>query len=290
MLRIGDIEITLFNDAATWVDPGGMFGLVPRVLWSRYHEADARHLIQTANHNLLIRAAGINIIVDTGYGNCLSDSQRRRGGITDFDGTQRGLRSLGIAPADIDIVFNTHLHGDHCTGNFRLDAEGARRPAFPNAEYLAQRREYEDAIRPNERTRATYLPDNYVSLYESGQLRLLDGDCEVVSGVSVLKTPGHTPGHSSVRIESGGQHAAFLCDLASLAVHFERLAWMTAYDVEPLVTLETKRAWQGWALETDALLIFPHDAVKPVGRLTHDERGRCAVRPVDVAYDNPIDD
>lgn len=290
MFRIGDIEIYLFNDATTWVDPGGIFGLVPRVLWSRYHEADARNLIQTANHNLLIRAAGHNIIVDTGYGNCLSESQRKRGGITHFDGTQRGLGSLGIAPADIDIVIDTHLHDDHCTGNFRLSADGSRAPAFPNAEYLAQRREYEDAIHPNERTRATYLPDNYVPLYESGQLRLLDGDCEVVSGVSVLKTPGHTPGHTSVRIESGGQHAAFLCDLASLAVHFERLAWMTAYDVEPLVTLETKRAWQGWALETNALLIFPHDIVGPAGRLTQDERGRCALQPVEFEYDNPIDD
>lgn len=287
MFRIGDIEVYLFNDATTWVDPGGMFGLVPRVLWSRYHQSDARSLIQTANHNLLIRAAGRAIIVDTGFGNCLSQSQRRRRSVTDFDGTQRGLHSLGIVPADIDTVIDTHLHDDHCTGNYRLNADGSRSPAFPNAEYLVQRREYEDAIRPNERTRATYLPDNYVPLYESGQLRLLDGDWEIAPGVSAHITPGHTPAHMSVRIESGGQQAAFLCDLASLAVHFERLAWMTAYDVEPLVTLETKRAWQGWALETDAILIFAHDAVIPVGRLSQDERGRYAVQPVEFAYDNP---
>ena len=290
MFRIGDIEIYLFNDATTWVDPGGMFGLVPRALWSRYYEADARHLVCTANHNLLVRAGGRLIIVDTGYGNCLSESQHRRSGITRFDGTQRGLRSLGIAPAEIDIVVDTHLHGDHCTGNFRLSADGSREPAFPNAEYLAQRREYEDAIRPNERTRATYLPKNYLPLYQSGQLRLLDGDCEIAPGVGAHLTPGHTPAHMSIRIESGGQHAAFLCDLASLAVHFERLAWMTAFDVEPLLTLETKRVWQRWALETDAVLIFPHDALKPVGRLTQDERGRCAVQPVEFEYDNPAND
>ncbi len=290
MFRIGDIEVYLFNDAATWVDPGGLFGLVPRALWSHYYEADARHLIQTANHNLFIRAAGHNIIVDTGYGNCFSDSQRRRAGITRFDGTHKGLQSLGLAPADIDIVIDTHLHGDHCTGNFRLSADGARIPAFPNAEYLTQRREYEDAIAPNERTRATYLPENYVPLFKSGQLKLLDGDCEIAPGVTALLTPGHTPAHMSIRIESAGQQAAFLCDLASLAVHFERLAWMTAYDVEPLLTLETKRLWQRWALETDALLIFPHDAVKPVGRLTQDERGRCAVQPVEFDYDNPAAD
>ena len=289
MFRIGDIDVYLFNDATTWIDPGGMFGLVPRVLWSRYYEADERNLVQTANHNLLIRAAGLNIIVDTGFGNCLSQSQRRRRSVSRFDGTQRGLHSLGIAPADIDIVVDTHLHDDHCTGNFRLNPDGARQPAFPNAEYLTQRREYEDAIRPNERTRATYLPENYVPLYASGQLRLLDGDCEIAPGVSAHVTPGHTPAHMSVRIESGGRHAAFLCDMASLAVHFERLAWMSAYDVEPLVTLETKRAWQKWALETDALLIFPHDASKPAGRLVLDERGRPGVQAIPVAYDNPAD-
>ena len=122
-----------------------------------------------------------------------------------------------------------------------------------------QRREFEDATQLNERTPrhipARQLP---VPLLESGQLRLLDGDSEIASGVTALVTPGHTRGHMSVRIESRGEHAAFLCDLASLAIHIERLAWMTAFDVEPLVTLETKRRWQRWALETEALLIFPH--------------------------------
>lgn len=286
MFRIGDIEVFLFNDTTTWVDPGGLFGLVPRVLWSRYHAANERNLVQTANHNLLIRSAGRNIIVDTGYGNCLTESQRKRGGITRFDGTHQGLATLGVSPADIDTVIDTHLHDDHCTGNFRLDADGSREPAFPNAEYVVQRREYEDATSPNERTRATYLRDNFVPLYESGQLKLLDGDSQIAPGVTAMATPGHTPAHMSIRIESAGQHAAFLCDLASLAVQFERLAWMTAYDVEPLVTLETKRIWQQWALETDALLFFPHDAVKPAGRLTQDDRGRFTVNPVDFASDN----
>ncbi len=290
MFLIGDIEVYLFNDATTWVDPGGIFGLVPRALWSRYHTANERNLVRTANHNLLIRTAGRNIIVDTGYGNCLSESQRKRGSITDFDGTHNGLAALGVSRADIDTVIDTHLHDDHCTGNFRLDADDSREPAFPNATYLVQRREYADATRPNERTRATYLPDNFVPLFESGQLRLLDGDSQIAPGVTALLTPGHTPAHMSIRIESAGQHAAFLCDLASLAIQFERLAWMTAYDVEPLVTLETKRAWQQWALETDALLFFPHDAVKPAGRLTKDDRGRFTVKLVDNASNNALTD
>ena len=279
MWRIGDFELYLFNDASAWVDPGGMFGLVPRVLWSRHYAVDDRQLLNTANHNLLIRAHGQNILVDTGFGNCLSETQRKRRNITDFDGTRKGLAALGIAPGDIDIVVDTHLHDDHCTGNFRLNANGDRQPAFPNAAYLVQRREYGEACAPNERTRATYLPLNYTPLYESGQLRLLDGDTEIAPGVTAHVTPGHTPAHMSLRIESRGHHAAFLCDLASLAIHFERLAWMSAYDVEPLITLETKRAWQPWALETGALLFFPHDMEIPAGRLTKGEDGRLRVVP-----------
>ena len=287
MFRIGDTEFFLFNDATAYMDPGGLFGLVPRVLWSRYHTADDRHLIKTATHNLLIRAAGKCIIVDTGFGNNLNDTQRRFLHIEEDDGTHQGLSALGITAADIDIVIDTHLHDDHCNGNFRRAADGSRAPAFPNAEYLVQRREYEDATKLNERTRATYRPENYVPLLQSGQMRLLDGDAEIAGGVSAIATPGHTPGHMSVRIESAGQHAAFLCDMASLAVHFERLAWMSSFDVEPLVTLDTKRRWQQWALETKALLIFPHDAKTPAGRLTQDERGRLSIQPVELAYSNP---
>jgi len=286
MFQIGEIELHLFNDATAFMDPGGLFGLVPRVLWSRYHTADDRHLIKTATHTLLIRAAGTNIIVDTGFGNNLTDTQRRFLHISESDGTRRGLDVLGISAADIDIVIDSHLHDDHCTGNFRRAADGSRAPAYPNAEYLVQRREFEDATKLNERTRATYRPANYVPLLQSGQMRLLEGAAEIAGGVSAIVAPGHTRGHMSVRIESDGEHAAFLCDMASLAVHFERLAWMTSFDVEPLVTLETKRRWQQWALDTEALLIFPHDTTTPAGRLTRDERGRYAVIPEPMKYDN----
>jgi glyoxylase-like metal-dependent hydrolase (beta-lactamase superfamily II) len=147
-----------------------------------------------------------------------------------------------------------------------------------------QRREYEDAMRPNERTRASYIPANYQPLVESGQMRLLDGDTELAPGVFGVVTPGHTPGHMSVRLESQGEHALFVSDMASYSVHFERLGWMTSYDVEPLITLETKRRWQQWAIQTDALLIFPHDPLRPAARLRPVEGGRPALEAVPVTF------
>lgn len=281
MLQIGDIRIHRINDSDLKVDPGGAFGLVPRVLWSALMPPDENHLVPMLHQCLLVQVGDKNIIVDTGNGDKLTDKQksfqflqRPNGSLVD------GLARLGLAPSDIHLVIDTHLHGDHAGGNTCYDAAGQVVPTFPNAEYVVQQREYEDAMHPNERTRATYVHMNYQPLYESGQMRLLNGDTEILPGVYGVVTPGHTPGHMSVRFESGGQHAMFVCDMASYAIHFERLGWMTGYDVEPLITLETKRKWQKWALETNAVLIFPHDPQRPVGRYVMGADGKAKVEPV----------
>jgi glyoxylase-like metal-dependent hydrolase (beta-lactamase superfamily II) len=276
MLQIGDIRIHVINDGDTWVDPGGAFGLVPRVLWSRYFEPNENHLVPMVEMCLLVQTGDYNIVVDTGLGTKLSEKQQRIWHLSRPRGDLlAALERMGVTPEDVTHVIDTHLHADHCSGNTRFADDGATIvPTFPNAEYVVQRREYQDAINPNERTAATYLSDNWQALVDYGQMRLLDGDTEIAPGVWGVVTPGHTPGHMSVRFQSKGHYAAYLCDLASYAAHFERLGWMTAYDVEPLVTLETKRRWQQWALETDAVLIFGHDPQRPVGRLKPSEGNR----------------
>jgi glyoxylase-like metal-dependent hydrolase (beta-lactamase superfamily II) len=285
MIAIGDIRLHLIKDCDTMADAGGPFGLVPRALYRNLMPPDEDNTVPMPAHNLLVQVGGRNIVVDTGYGDKLNDKykkairfERPQGSLLD------GLARLGVTPDDVDLVIDTHLHADHAGGNTAYEADGQIVPVFPNAEYVVQRREYEDAMRPNERTQATYLPMNYQPLVESGQMRLLDGDTELAPGVWGIVTPGHTPGHMSVRFESDGQYGAFVCDLASFAIHFERLGWMTSYDVEPLVTLETKRVWQKWALDTNATLIFPHDSVRPVGRLVCDENGKPRVEPISEPY------
>ncbi|MBK8139147.1 MAG: MBL fold metallo-hydrolase [Chloroflexi bacterium] len=285
MIQLGDFRLHLINDGTTHVDSGGAFGLVPRSLWSRYMAASPDGLVPMSNVNLYVETPDRKIVIDTGLGRKLDAKalaiwklDRTNGDLID------GLARLGVSPSDIDLVIDTHLHADHAGGNTTLGAQGDIVPAFPNAEYVVQRREYEDAMHPNERTAATYLPVNYQPLVESGQMRLLDGDTVILPGVTGHVTRGHTPGHMSIQLESGGQHALFVCDMASYAIHFERLGWMTAYDVEPLHTLESKRKWQAWALETNALLIFPHDTLRPAGRLTRDAAGRPTVIPEPTAF------
>jgi glyoxylase-like metal-dependent hydrolase (beta-lactamase superfamily II) len=285
MIAIGDIRIHLILESVVKQDAGGVFGLVPRAMWKNMMPPDDDNLLPMTQHNLLVQVVGRNILIDTGLGTKMPEKQQQIFHLTHPRGsTADSLARLGLTPDDIDLVIDTHLHNDHCGGNTYYAPDGAITPSFPNAEYLVQRREYEDAMRPNERTRATYLPENFKPLYESGQLRLLEGDAEFAPGVSGVVTPGHTPGHMSVRFESKGEYGAFVCDMASFAIHFERLGWMTAYDVEPLVTLETKRKWQAWALETNALLFFPHDPQRPAGRLTPVRDGKLVVMGVEVGY------
>lgn len=286
MLKIGDFKIHLINDGTVHVDAGGPFGLVPRALYQRYLVPDEHNnTVPMVLICLYIEAHGKKIIVDTGLGQKMDERSRKNWRIERPDGDFiDGLARLGVAPDEIDLVIDTHLHSDHCSGNTRFDEDGNIVATFPNAEYVVQRREYEDAMQPNERTAATYLPANYEPLVESGQMRLLDGDTELLPGIIGVVTPGHTPGHMSVLFDSQNEQGLFVCDLASYAVNFERLGWMTAYDVEPLVTLETKRRWQAWALETDAMLIFPHDHQRPVGRLTKGEKSKPQLQVIDEPF------
>ena len=267
-----------------YVDAGGPFGLTPRALYKSYLEPDANNAIPMDLNCLLVRAAGKTIVIDTGLGEKLTDKMKQIWGLSrPSGGLLPDLAALGVRPEDVDLVIDTHLHGDHAAGNTAFDTNGNIVPTFPNAEYVTQRGEYEDAMRPNERTRATYFPMNYEPLVKSGQMRLLEGDTEIVPGIYGVVTRGHTPYHMSIRFESQGQHALFLADLASYAIHFERLGWMTAFDVEPIYTLETKRKWQQWALDTGALLLFQHDPKIRAGHLVESGDKR-RIEPVELAY------
>lgn len=273
MKRVGGVELHLLSDGQFAVDAGGIFGLVPRLLWGQLFEVDESNRMPNALACLLILDGGKRILVDTGLGSKLPPRelemhgvQRPQGGLLE-DLARRGLR-----PGDIDIVINTHLHWDHAGGNTLLQNDRAV-PAFPNAQYWVQRLEWAHAMYPDERTRNTYYPANLLPILESGQLKLLSGDTRVTPHVRCEVTRGHTRAHQSVYIESEGQSAIFLGDMASMAIRMERLGWISAFDTEPLETLEVKRAVRDWALEKDALLFFQHDVQVPAGRLAKQGEG-----------------
>jgi glyoxylase-like metal-dependent hydrolase (beta-lactamase superfamily II) len=182
------------------------------------------------------------------------------------------LHAAGFSAADVALVVNTHLHFDHAGGNTWLDGSGELRLTFPNARHVVQAGEYHFATHPNERTAGSYFARNYVPLHEAGRLDLVDGEREIVPGVRVLRTPGHVPHHQSVLLDSDGERALFLGDVVPTSAHLP-LPWIMGYDVEPLVTLESKRRVLREALDERWLLVFEHDPEVLWGHVEHDGKG-----------------
>ncbi len=263
-----EAEVILLNDGTVWQDPGGPFGLVPRALWQREMPREAQQATPMTLHALLVRSQGKTILVETGLGTKLDEAALATWGLKRPEGTLLDqLARKGVAPSDVDLVINTHLHADHCGGNTRVE-DGRLVATFPRAEYVVQRLEWASAAQPDERTRNTYLAANFEPLVLSGQMRVLQGDANLTSQVRTVVTRGHTRGHQSVIVD-GTRPLLFAGDLASLAVHFERLNWLTSFDAEPLETLAVKRRWQAWAEANNALVICAHDHYRPVARLVH---------------------
>ncbi|MGD8623279.1 MAG: MBL fold metallo-hydrolase [Anaerolineae bacterium] len=271
-MQFGNVKLHLITDGTYWEDGGALFGLVPKPLWAKVMEPDERNRLPFKMRCLLIETAKQRILVDTGYGDKLSAKER---GFLSLEGERRlltNLENLGVGPLDVDLVINTHLHGDHCGGNTLYDQDGELAPAFPWATYCVQRLELADASFPNERTRATYRQENFQPLEQARQLRVVWGDTRLTDEIRVVVTPGHTRAHQCVVIESAGQTAIFLGDVASWPIHMERLAWVPAFDVEPLVSIETKRNLAQWAVENRVLLIFQHHPEVEAGYLHTTER------------------
>ena len=272
--QIGRLRVHAIQAGGQRLDGGAMFGVVPKPLWERRISADERNRIQLGMRCLLIEHDFGLVLIDTGAGNKESDKFYEIYGIENAGTTgptllEDGIRRAGFAPQDVAMVISSHLHFDHAGGNTARDASGAVRPSFPSARYVMQRGEYEYATHTNERTAASYFAHNFVPLVEAGLVDFVEGDREILPGVHSVLTPGHTPYHQGVLIESDGERAFYLADLTPTAAHLP-LAWIMGYDVEPLVTLETKRRILRRAVDEDWLVIFEHDATTAWGKVKHD--------------------
>jgi len=280
-MKIGDIELIPLSDGTVWWDGGGSFGLVPRMRWEKLLPPDAQNRVPMALRCLLIRAPSATLVIDTGMGDKVTPemAEQQNFALEQPNGwLVNDLARHGVSPEDVDIVVLTHLHADHCGGSTRI-LDSKLVPTFPRAQYWVQQREWQAAHHPNERTRSTYLSANFDLLQESGQLCLIDGDAQVTRGVRTVIAPGHTAAMQAVVIESGGQTAAFISDLAFFRWQLERLAWVSAYDIDPMTTIETKRRWQPWLAERQAVVILQHDPQVAMGTLIEKD-GRYSVLPL----------
>lgn len=281
---VGTLRCHTLEGGLQRLDGGAMFGVVPRPLWEKAIAPDDRHRIPLAMRCLLVEHPDGLVLIDTALGGKEDAKFKDIYGIenesrsprnvadpaeADPAGSMRtqlddALEEAGFAATDIRWVINTHLHFDHAGGNTRRDRaevghdEGALRLAFPNATYVVQRGELEFARSTNERTRASYLPPNFEPVAAAGKFKLLNGDAQILPGILARLTPGHVPNHQAILIEDGGETAAFVADLIPTSAHL-RLPWIMGYDLEPLRTLESKRAILREAANEGWRLVFEHD-------------------------------
>jgi glyoxylase-like metal-dependent hydrolase (beta-lactamase superfamily II) len=273
---VGDLELISVCDGFIGLDGGAMFGVVPKPLWAPKAPPDDRNRITLAMRPLIVRGAR-TMIIDAGVGDKENAKFREIYRLDRRRHLDHTLAEAGLTVEDIDIVLATHLHFDHAGGFTERDPSGRVRPRFPRAQYIVRRGEWEDATHPNERNRASYLAHNYMALAEAGVLQLVDDDRTIMPGVKVRRTGGHTMHHQIVLLESGGKAATFVADLIPTIAHLPN-AWVMGYDLYPVDTLATKRAFVKEATDRDMLIFFEHDPSITAGYI-REENGKRWVLP-----------
>ena len=276
-MTLGSFELTAFSDGTYPLDGGAFFGVVPKVMWSRKMEADDRNYVTAGLNSLLIRTGEQTVLVETGMGNKLSERMVK------FYGQPAklidNLAEGGVAPQDIDIVINSHLHFDHCGWNTVRDTNGKIVPTFPRAKYYAPEGEWQYSRKPSERDAISYIPDNYDPLMASGRMTLLKGGEEIVPGISVKTFPGHTAHMQVIIVESQGKTACYISDLMPTSAHID-LTWGMSFDLYPLDTIESKKRYYAKAIPEKWLTVFTHDPKTPWAYIEKDALGKMVAKGV----------
>jgi glyoxylase-like metal-dependent hydrolase (beta-lactamase superfamily II) len=275
-LTLGDFELTVFSDGTYFLDGGNFFGVVPKVLWEKKMKPDERNRVPVGLNSLLIRDGKHTVLVETGIGNKLDPRMAKI-----FAPQAKLLENLAaakVAPEDIDVVINTHLHFDHCGWNTVRQGDQVV-ATFPKAQYYVQEGEWRHGSQQHERDRISYLSENYDPLIQAGKMRLLQGDQELLPGISVKVYPGHTRHMQAVMLKSQGRRACYISDLIPTTAHLD-LTWVMAFDLFPLETIESRKRVYEYALPEKWLMVFTHDPVTPWAYLESPEPGKVVAVPV----------
>jgi glyoxylase-like metal-dependent hydrolase (beta-lactamase superfamily II) len=279
-MQIGDYRVEIIPDTEFRLDGGAMFGVVPRNLWSQVCPPDEQNRIRMNMNCVFVDTGSERVLIETGIGEKWSTKETAIYGIErEHRLTETLQQQTGLTADDITIVVNTHLHFDHAGGNTTQDQNGVVVPAFRNARYFVSQAELDHADHPSERDRASYLPQNWVPLRESGQLEAKEENYEVVPGLRMETHPGHNRSMQCWRLQRDDKTVFGFADLVPMRAHL-RLPWIMGYDLFPLETLEAKKRLLPKAIKENWLCLFYHDPEMPLCRLTmeHD-----TIKPIHLA-------
>ncbi len=257
-MRFGDYECYALDLGEFLVDGGAMFGTIPKELWEKQIPADEKNRIRLKTRSLLIQGNGKNILVDTGYGNKLSEDMKEEYGITD-DPVDINLLLSGFELDNTQItdVILTHLHFDH-TGGSTVKGGETVFPAFPNAMVWVQTEQWEQANNPHERDKTSYIPDDFLPLQENGLLQLVDGSVQLFEGIEVMVSYSHTIAQQHVVVKGEDLSLFYCADMVPTVAHIP-IHWHMAYDNKPLDMFPEKDFFLRKAFRENWILFFAHD-------------------------------
>lgn len=309
-MQFGDFELHSLSDGFFGLDGGAMFGVVPKPVWERTNPPDERNRIRLALRPLLIVAGKECVLVDTGIGDKWDSKSTDMYRIEHTDTIESSLARAGFRPVDVTKVVLTHLHFDHAGATTKLDGSGKPVLRFPNARHYVQKKEWEAALTPNRRSRASYRPDDFLPVKDAGLLELIEGDVrfELALGLELelVLTGGHTPGHQIVLVRTGsrgqgfegsgsdhqnpgtlepqnpvlGRTAVFWGDLIPTSSHIAT-PYIMGYDLSPIETMEQKEKLVQQAIAGKWLSFLEHDPEYACG-VIEEENGKPFLRPLAV--------
>lgn len=277
-MKIGNYYLYSVPAGRFKLDGGAMFGVVPKVLWSRAHPADGLNRIEMVSRCLLILGEGKVILVNSGIGNHWGEKERSIYGISDAVDLSRSLGELGYEPQDVTHVIQTHLHFDHIGGGTEI-REQVRLPSFPNALYYTQEKHYQWACNPSERDRASFIAEHWECIVGSGRMRWVQGETEILPGIFLHLVHGHTPYQQLPRITDGSSTLLFCSDLIPLASQV-KIPWTMGYDLRPVDTVREKKEVLAKAAADDWLLFLEHDPQYELCKVAFKEDGFAISEPL----------
>ncbi|TMU85962.1 MBL fold metallo-hydrolase [Bacillus sp. BHET2] len=257
-LKVGDTTIHWLNGGVTHMDGGAMFGVVPKPLWSKKYAVNDLNQIELRTDPLFFQWEGKNVLIESGIGKGkLNEKQKRNYGVHEESDIEASLSSLGLTPRDIDVILMTHMHFDHACGLTEYK-DGELVSVFPNATIHTSQVEWEEMKNPNVRSQNTYWKENWESI--ESQVVTFKEEKEVLPGITMVHTGGHSDGHSIILLESDGEKFIHMADIMPTHAHKNPL-WVLAYDDYPMTSIGAKEKWIGQAIDKEYWFLFYHDAV-----------------------------
>ena len=271
-MKIGKYQVHLLNSGFFALDGGAMFGIIPKPLWEKTNPADASNRIKLATRNLLLINNKRKILVDTGMGKKWDEKSKSIYDIQQVDFSLKSeLSKLNLTEEDITDVLLTHLHFDHTGGSTKIE-NGKLVPAFPNAKYYVQKKNFDWATNPSERDRGSYIKDNFAPLLDAGVLNFIEGEIFFDDEIQFLIVNGHTFFQQLIKLSDSSNTFLFCCDLFPTTSHIP-IPYVMGYDLQPLVTVAEKKKILAQAVEENWKLIFEHDPVTAFGTVIKTEKG-----------------